>query len=156
MFLFKTIEKAKVLSLSLLFTRKQELAFHSTFCSCDASKINTCGFDWTIGHQKRQANEFVWSDDEAELLLNVANEYKVSEAAETMVFWVHTYFSFAFHLLHFLKFPFWIAFLNWKRFCMRFHRSCVNETCIRKESFHFQSKMLPCKHSLNVSRYGTI
>ena len=32
--------------------------------------------------EKKTGNEFVWSDDEAELLLNVANEYKVSKAAE--------------------------------------------------------------------------
>ena len=28
--------------------------------------------------------EFVWSDDEAELLLNVTNEYKVAKAAESV------------------------------------------------------------------------
>ena len=28
--------------------------------------------------------EFVWSDDEAELILNVANEYKVAKAAESV------------------------------------------------------------------------
>ena len=42
--------------------------------------------------KKKMGNEFVWSNDEAELLLNVGNEYKVSKAAETMVFSVHTYF----------------------------------------------------------------
>ena len=33
-----------------------------------------------------QDNEFVWSDDEAELLLNVADEHKVCNAAESIHF----------------------------------------------------------------------
>ena len=34
--------------------------------------------------KKEKKKEFVWSDDEAELLLNVANDYKVSKAAESV------------------------------------------------------------------------
>ena len=36
--------------------------------------------------KKKDSNkkEFVWSDDEVELLLNVANEYKVAKAAESV------------------------------------------------------------------------
>ena len=36
--------------------------------------------------KKKDSNkkEFVWSDDEVELLLNVANEYKVAKAAQSV------------------------------------------------------------------------
>ena len=34
--------------------------------------------------KKEKKKEFVWSDDEVELLLNIANDYKVSKAAESM------------------------------------------------------------------------
>ena len=34
--------------------------------------------------QKEKIKEFVWSDDEAELLLNVCNDYKVTKAAESI------------------------------------------------------------------------
>ena len=34
--------------------------------------------------QKEKKKEFVWTDDEAELLLNIANDYKVSKAGESV------------------------------------------------------------------------
>ena len=38
----------------------------------------------TLNKKKNDGNkEFVWSDDEAELLLNVSIEYKVVKAAES-------------------------------------------------------------------------
>ena len=39
----------------------------------------------TLLKKKTDGNkEFVWSDDEAELLVNVANEYKIAKAAESV------------------------------------------------------------------------
>ncbi len=35
-------------------------------------------------NKKERKKEFVWTDDESELLLNVANEYKVVKAAESV------------------------------------------------------------------------
>jgi len=35
------------------------------------------------GMPKRTGKEFVWTDDEVELLLNIANDYKISKAAES-------------------------------------------------------------------------
>ena len=33
---------------------------------------------------KEKKKEFIWTDDEVELLLNVSNEYKVSKASESV------------------------------------------------------------------------
>ena len=34
--------------------------------------------------KKEKKKEFIWSDDEVELLLNIANDYKASKAAESV------------------------------------------------------------------------
>ena len=104
MFLLKTIENAKVLLFLLSFIRKQELAFHNIFLF---TWLKQHHYTWIRSNKmppkKKTGNEFVWSDDEAELLLNVANEYEVSKVAESInlgvVFQVYTNFSHKPHLV---------------------------------------------------------
>ena len=48
--------------------------------------------------QKEKKKEFVWTNDEAELLLNIANDYKVSKAGES-VDWESVKSTFVSYLL---------------------------------------------------------
>ena len=63
----KSLKMRKVLSFLLPFTWKRELVFHNTFCSRDASNLNTCGLNRTRSHKmspkKKTGNEFVWNDE---------------------------------------------------------------------------------------------
>ena len=49
-----------------------------------------CVFRWSLEEQKcqlrrkRRKKQFIWSDDEVELLLNIANNYKTSKAAKSV------------------------------------------------------------------------
>ena len=67
--------KMQLLSFSLSSTWKQKLAFRSTFCSRDASNVKTRDSieQDAIEEEHRLPYEFVWSYEEAELLLKVAN-----------------------------------------------------------------------------------
>ena len=112
--------------------------------------------------KKMTGNKFVWSDNEAELLLNMANEQKVSKQPKVSI-------GSGFlspHLLFSQTLP---GKIHFKRLCfiscvfksvhfgqlfqtetvfVCFHHSHVNKTCIHKEKFVFSVKNVLCKCSL--------
>ena len=108
------------------------------------------GSDRTRCHQRRKekktGSEFEWNVDKAELLLDMANEYKVSKVAKgsesTLLFSWTTPDKICFQHLYYVLF---VAFSNGstlnsvfkiKMFSCTFSPySCINETCICKEKF---------------------